>query len=105
MVIATQRISDVPRAAIISHTMLAQEGDKGAICTPYDILDRRRGDLRQRLLLLNVVQDHRGRRAEDQTGGTTVEDLVCLHRWLDALDHRVRQVAHFNKLTVTVQRP
>ena len=78
--------------------MLAEESDQGTICTPNDVLDRRRGDLCQRLLLLYVVQDNRGCRAEDETSSATVEDFVCHHGRLDGLNDGVGHVAYFDQL-------
>ena len=80
-------------------TMLAEQGDQRAIRAPYYVLDRRSRDLSNGLLLLDVVQHDRRRRAENQTGGTSIEDLVRLHGRLDRLHNRVREIAHFDELS------
>ena len=77
-------------------TVFAEQCDKGTICTPDGILHRWSGNLGQGLLLLNIVQNDRGCRAEDQASGSTVEDFIRLNRSLDGLDHRIGEVAYFN---------
>lgn len=69
--------------------MLAKQRNEGTVSTPDGVLHRWGGDLGQGLLLLDIVQNDRSRGAEDQTSGSTVEDLVRLNRGLDGLDHRV----------------
>ena len=69
--------------------MLAEQSYERAISAPNNILDRRCSDLRKSLLLLDIVEYDGCRRAENQAGSATVEDLVRLDRGLDALDHRV----------------
>ena len=83
---------------VIKQTVLAEQGNQRAVRTPHHILYRRSCDLSNGLLLLDVVQHDRRRRAENQTGGTSVEDLVRLHGRLDRLHNRVREIAHFNQL-------
>ena len=82
----------------VEHTVLAEKRDERAIRTPDNVLHRGRGDLRERLLLLDIVEhDRRGRR-EDQARCTAVEDLVRLDGRFDALDDRVGQVADLDEL-------
>ena len=78
--------------------MLAQQRHQGAVGAPNDILDGRSGDLRNGLLLLDVVENDRRCGAENQAGSTAVEDLVRLDGWFDALDDRVGQVADLDEL-------
>lgn len=68
---------------ICALTMLAQQGDQGAIVAPNNVFHRWRSDLCNGFLLLNVVEDDGGRRTEDEAGGSTVEDLVGLYGRLD----------------------
>ncbi len=99
MVIAAGLVSDnMTQKKCFVRTVLAEEGDKGAVGTPDHVLNRRCRNFRERLLLLDVVQDDGGRRAEDEASSTAVEDLVGLHGRLDALDDRVRQVADLDEL-------
>ena len=79
-------------------TVLAKKRDERAIRAPDNILHRRGSDLGKSLLLLDVVQNDGRRRAEDQACGAAIEDLVRLDWGLDALDDRVRQVAHLDEL-------
>ena len=76
--------------------MFAEQRDKGTVGAPDGVLHRRGGDLSQNLLLLNIVQNNRGCGTEDQTSGSTVEDLIRLNWSLDGLDHRIGEVAYFN---------
>lgn len=78
--------------------MLAQQGDHRAIRVPYSVLDRRGRDLSDSLLLLNIEQDDGRRRAQQETCGPTIEDLVGLNRWLDGLGYRVGQVSDLDIL-------
>lgn len=78
--------------------MLAQKSDLRPVRAPHHVLHRRAVQLRDRLLLLDIIQHDRTRRAEDQTGRSTVEDLVSLHRRLDRLDDRVREISDFDEL-------
>jgi len=66
--------------------------------TPNHVFHRWTVDLRDRFLLLDVVQNHSSRRAKDQAGGSTVEDFVSLGRRLDHFDDGIRQIANFNEL-------
>jgi len=66
--------------------------------TPNHVFHRWTVDLRDRFLLLDVVQNHSSRRAKDQAGGSTVEDFVSLGRRLDRFDDGIRQIANFNEL-------
>ena len=68
------------------------------IRAPNGILDRRAVDLRNSLLLLEVVENDTGGGAENEVGSSAKEDLVRLHGCLDALDHRVGKVANLNEL-------
>ena len=78
--------------------MLAEERDERTVGTPDDVLDRRSGNLSQRLLLLDVVEDDRGGRAQEKACGAAIEDLVRLHRRFDHLHNRVGEVADFDNL-------
>ena len=69
--------------------MLAEQGDETTIRIPNDVLNRRCGYLGDCLLLLDIVQHHRRRRAEYQTGCTTIENVIGLDGWLDRLNNRV----------------
>ena len=91
IVIATYRVSSTIEGENKTHvrTVLAEERDERTVGTPDDVLDRRGGNLSQRLLLLDVVQNNRGGGAKDEACCSAVEDLVRLDRGLDALDHRV----------------
>lgn len=70
-------------------TMLAHEGNKRPIITPNDVLDRRTIDLSDGLLLLNIVENHGGCRAQDKTSSAPIEDLICLNRGFDRLNSRI----------------
>ena len=99
MVIAmTQVSSSYSKAFSREHTVLAEQGNERAVCTPNDVLDGRRSDLREGLLLLDVVENDRRCGAENQAGSTAVEDLVRLDGRFDALDDRVGQVADLDEL-------
>ena len=77
----------VHRLCCMQLTVLAEQRNKRSVCAPNDVLHRRRGDLRERLLLLDIVEhDRRGRR-EDEARCTAIEDLVRLHGRLDALHY------------------
>jgi len=76
--------------------MLAEQRNKGTICTPDGILYRWGGDLSQGFVLLNIVQNDRCCGAEDQTGGSTVKYLIRLDWSLDGLDRRIGEVADLN---------
>jgi hypothetical protein len=78
--------------------MFAHQGDQSCVSTPYYIFHWRTVDLRNRLLLLYVVQDDCGRRAENEACGTTVENFICLDRWFDRLDNGIGKVADFDQL-------
>ena len=80
--------------------MLAEQGNQRAIGAPDDVLHWRRGDFRNCLLLLNIVQDNRRRRTQDQASSSTVKDVICLYRGLDRLDYRIRKVANFDELEI-----
>lgn len=79
-------------------TMLAEQGDQCSIGTPYDIFDRRGSDLRDCLLLLDIIEHHRRSGAENQACGSAVKDLVGLDGGLDRLHNRVGKVAYFDEL-------
>lgn len=79
-------------------TVFAKESDERAISAPDNVLHRGRGDLRERLLLLDVVQDDGGSRAKDKARGSAVEYLVGLNGGLNALHDGVRQVADLDEL-------
>lgn len=81
---------------MVELTVFAEQRNEGAVCAPDGILHRWGGNLSQGFLLLDIVQDHRCRRAEDQTSGPTVEDIVRLNRSFDGLDHRIGEVAHLD---------
>ena len=99
MVIAmTQVSSSYSKAFSREHTVLAEQGNERAVSTPNDVLDGRRSDLREGLLLLDVVENDRRCGAENQAGSTAVEDLVRLDGRFDALDDRVGQVADLDEL-------
>ena len=66
--------------------------------TPNHVFHRWTVDLRDRFLLLDVIQNHSSRRAKDQAGGSTVEDFVSLGRRLDRFDDGIRQIVNFNEL-------
>jgi hypothetical protein len=78
--------------------MFAHQGDKRTIIAPDYVFHWRAGKLCNRLLLLNIVQYNGRRRAQDEAGCATIEDLICLDWWFDSLDYGVRQIANFNKL-------
>ena len=63
--------------------MLAHESDEGPIRAPDDVFDRWAIDLGDNFLLLDVVQNDRAERAEDEACRATVENLVRGHRRLD----------------------
>lgn len=75
-------VNDADGATRHTLTMFAQQSDQRTVRAPYNVLHRWRRDLCDRLLLLDVVQYDRRRRAQDQTRGSSIEDVVCLHRWL-----------------------
>lgn len=79
-------------------TVLAQQGDVITIGAPDDILDRRRSELSQNLLLLDIEQRDRGGGCEDQRSGTAVEDIVGLDGAFDRFDDVVRQVPSLDVL-------
>ena len=79
-------------------TVLAEKRNERAVRAPDDVLHRRGSDLGKSLLLLDVIQNDGRRRAEDQACSAAIEDLVRLDGGLDALDDRVRQVAHLDEL-------
>jgi len=66
--------------------MLAEKSDIVAIGAPNNILDRRSCQFSENLLLLNVKQGDGSCRREDERSGSTIEDIVGLHRTLDSLD-------------------
>lgn len=66
-------------------TVLAQQSYKISVGTPDDVFYGRAVYFRNGLLLLNVIKDNRGSRAEDEACGASVEDLVGLDWRLDAL--------------------
>lgn len=69
--------------------MLAHKSDKCTIITPYHVFDRWAVELGNSLLLLDVIEDHRGRGAQDKTSRAPIENLVCLDGRLDGLNSRV----------------
>src|ERR1700691_687568 len=77
--------SETKRKQAESLTMITHKSHQRIIRTLHDILNRRAAHLRDSLLLLDVVQNDRGR-AEDEAGRTTVKDLVRLDGRLDGLD-------------------
>ena len=79
-------------------TMLAHQSYQRGVMAPNHVFHRRAVDLRNRFLLLDVVQNHSSGRAKNQAGGSTVEDFVSLDRRLDRLDNRIRQIANFDEL-------
>jgi len=79
-------------------TMLAHQSHQRGVMTPNHVFHRWAIDLRDRFLLLDVVQNHSGRRTKDQAGGSTVEYFVSLDRRLDRFDDGIRQIADFNDL-------
>ena len=58
--------------------MFTHQCNQTSVCAPNYIFHGRAIDLRNNLLLLDVIQDHCGCRAEDQTSGATVENLIRL---------------------------
>ena len=74
---------------ICALTMLAQQGDQGAIVAPNNVFHRWRSDLCNGFLLLNVVEDDGSWRTEDKAGSSTVEDFVGLYGGLDRFHDRV----------------
>ena len=72
-----------------SLTVLAHQGDQRRVITPNHILHWRTVDLRNRFLLLNVIEHNRSCRAENEAGSAAVKDFICLNRWLDRFDNRI----------------
>lgn len=65
--------------------MFTEQSDQRSVSAPHDVFDRGGRNLRNALLLLNVVQDNRGGGAENEARGSSVEDLVGLDGCLDRL--------------------
>lgn len=69
-----------------------------SIVTPNDILDRRRREFCQSLLLLNIEKDDRSRRGKDKRSRSSVEDLVGLSWAFDRFGKVVGQISNFDVL-------
>ena len=80
--------------------MLAQQGYIVAVGAPDDVLDGRGSELGQHLLLLDIKQDHRGGRCEDQRRSTAVKDVVGLDGTFDGLDDVVGKVSGLDVLGI-----
>ena len=80
-------------------TVFAHQGYKLAIRAPGDILDRWTVQLCNNLLLLNIIEGNRRRRAQDETRSPTIKYVVGLDWRLDSFYHGVRQIANLDKLT------
>jgi hypothetical protein len=99
MVIATgSRLRNAMKNVDSTLTVLAHQGYQLPVRAPGDILDRWTVQLGNDFLLLDIVESNRRRRAQDETGSPTVEDLVGLDWGLDSFHHGVRQIANLDKL-------
>lgn len=78
--------------------MLAEQSDHIAVRAPHHILDRRSGDFRQGLLLLDVKQNDRVGSGEQERGGPAVKYVGGLHGALDRLGEVVGQVPDLDRL-------
>src|ERR1700675_181692 len=78
--------------------MLAHKGYQSSICAPDHIFYRGAVNLSYGLLLLDIVKNDGSGGTKNETGGTSVENLVCWNRWLNGLDDSIRQVPNLNKL-------
>lgn len=84
-------------------TVLAEESDHAAILRPDDILDRRRRQLGQDLLLLDIEENDRCRRRKQQAGCTAVEDIGRRRRAFDRLGDGVAEVSDLDRLSGLVE--
>ena len=69
--------------------MFAHQGYHGTVTTPNDIFHWWAVNLCNRLLLLNIIENNRGRRAEEKAGCAAIEDFVRLYRRLNGLDDSI----------------
>ena len=69
--------------------MFAHESHQSTVTAPGNVFDRWAADLADSLLLLDIIENDGGSRAEDQARGSTVEDFVSLYGGLDRFHDRV----------------
>lgn len=89
--------------SVVGLTVLAQESNMSTIIAPDGVLDGWGRQLVQDLLLLNVKENDAGGRAEKQTGGTTVKDVVGGRGAAQGLGHAVVEIADLNHLRGVVE--
>jgi hypothetical protein len=83
---------------ITRRTVLAHQCHQRTICAPYDIFHRWTIHLCDSSLLLDIIKHNRRGRAQDETGGASVEDLISLYGRLDSFDNGVRKVTNLDEL-------
>jgi hypothetical protein len=95
--LATERRAS-PEREEDGRTVLSEQGDHAVISAPDNVLDRKRRQLSENLLLLEI-EERDGRRAgEDDACGSTVEDVVGLDGGLARLGDVEGEVSNVDGL-------
>jgi len=84
--------------------MLAQQGHRASVRIPNGILHRWGVYLCQRLLLLDIVQNNRSRRAEQKRGGSSIEYIVRLDRRFHHFSDTVAEIPNLDCLLYLSER-
>jgi hypothetical protein len=78
--------------------VFAEKRNHASIIRPDGVLDRWSGDIRNGLLLLDIEQNDRRRRAQQKTSRAAVEDIVGLNGAFDGLGDGIVEVPDFDVL-------